>query len=253
MRLWTPVLAVATSETSVEAMREVFESVLARLPVPPDVSVRPVTAGGVPALVLGDEPAILYLHGGGYALGSAYGYRSLAGALVVAAGRGALVADYRLAPEHPFPAAVDDALAAYRWLAERRGRVALAGDSSGAALALSLLQRLKAAGEPLPAAAALLCPSIDTAAPPLLAHLPYITGHPPGADLAGLPPLLIQAATGDRARPEAQALAQRARDDGVAVTFELYPTDVHVFHIFWSFLPEAADALAQAGAFLGAP
>jgi epsilon-lactone hydrolase len=164
MRLWAPVLAVATDETSLEAMREVFEAFLAQMPAPPEVAVRPATAGGVAALALGDEPAILYLHGGGYVLGSAYGYRSLAGALVAAAGRGALVPDYRLAPEHPFPAAVDDALAAYRWLAGRRGgasRVVLAGDSSGAGLALAVLARLRAAGEAMPAAAARLCPSID--------------------------------------------------------------------------------------------
>jgi acetyl esterase/lipase len=275
MRLWAPVLAVATGETSIEAMREVFEGFLAKLPVPPEVPVRPVTAGGVPALALGEDPAILYLHGGGHVLGSAYGYRSLAGALVTAAGRGALLADFRLAPEHPYPAALDDALSAFRWLAERRGgasRVLLAGDSSGAGLVLSVLLALKQAGEPLPAAAALLCPSVDltgellaphAGAPHLMDEMgriarAYLGEHPVGdplvsplrADLHGLPPLLVQAATGDRARPEAQALAARAREHGVDARLELYPGDAHVFHVFWSFLPEAADALAQAGAFI---
>jgi monoterpene epsilon-lactone hydrolase len=267
MRLWAPVLAVATNQASVEAVREVFESFLAKMPMPPEVEVRPVTAGGVPALALGDDPAILYLHGGGNVLGSAYGYRPLAGALVAAAATGALVPDFRLAPEHPFPAAIDDALAAYRWLAVRRAepsRVVLAADSSGAGLVLAVLLRLKAAGEPMPAGAALLCPSIDPhTAPELLdemsdAAAAYLGGHPIEdpmvsplrADLSGLPPLLIQCATGDPMRPEGEALAELAREHGVDARLELYPSDAHVFHVFWSFLPEAADALAQTGRFV---
>jgi epsilon-lactone hydrolase len=282
MRLWAPVLAVANRETSLHAMRDAFEAFLAEVPMPPDVAVRPVTAGGVPALAIGPDPAVLYLHGGGYVLGSAYGYRALVAALMEAEevesavdtdDIGALVPDYRLAPEHPFPAALDDALAAYRWLAERRGDascVVLAGDSTGAGLALACLLSLKRAGEPMPAGAVLLCPSVDLTgamlAPSEWPHLmdemaptteTYLAGHslddplvsPLRADLGGLPPLLIQAATGDRAEPEAAALADRAREHGVDVRLELYPTDAHVFHVFWSFLPEAADALTQARRF----
>ena len=273
MRLWAPVLAVATRETSLHAMRDAFEAFLADVPMPADVTVRPVTAGGVPALALGPDPAVLYLHGGGYVLGSAYGYRALVAALVEADDLGALIPDYRLAPEHPFPAALDDALAAYRWLVERRGdasRVVLAGDSTGAALVLGCLVALKRAGEQMPAGAVLLCPSVDLTgallAPSEWPHLmdemaptaeSYLAGHPLddplvsplGADLAGLPPLLIQAATGDRAEPEATALADRARGHGVDVRLELYPTDAHVFHVFWSFLPEAVDALTRARRF----
>jgi monoterpene epsilon-lactone hydrolase len=274
MRLWAPVLAVATSETSIEAMREVFEGFLAETPMPPEIAVRPVTAGGVPALVLGDEPSILYLHGGGNVMGSAYGYRPLVAALVGAAGRGALVPDFRLAPEHPFPAAIEDALAAYRWLVEQRGspsRVVLAGDSSGAGLALAVMLRLEANGERMPAGAALLCPSIDMSGgmltPSVGPHLMddmvrlsagYLGEHPIDdplvsplrGDLGGMPPLLVQCAADDRARPEAEALADRARDSGVDVRLQLYPSDAHVFHVFWSFLPEAVDALARAGEFV---
>jgi acetyl esterase/lipase len=274
MRLWAPVLAVATSQTSIEAIREVFESFLAQTPTPPEVAVRPVTAGGVPSLALGDDPAILYLHGGGNVLGSAYGYRPLVGALVAAAATGALVPDFRLAPEHPFPAAIDDALAAYRWLAARRGdppRVVLAADSSGAGLALAIMLTLKERGEPMPAGAALLCPSIDPSGallterhgPQLMdemghAAAAYLGGHPIEdplvsplrADLSGLPPLLIQCASGDPTRPQGEALAEHARQHGVDARLELYPSDAHVFHVFWSFLPEAADALAQSGGFV---
>ena len=267
-------LAVATSETSIEAIRDAFESFLAQMPMPPEVAVRPVTAGGVPALALGDDPAILYLHGGGNLLGSAYGYRPLVGALVDAASTGALVPDYRLAPEHPFPAAVDDALAAYRWLAARRGNppgVVLAADSSGAGLALAVLLTLKDTGEPMPAGAALLCPSIDPSGALLTARktpqlmdemghtaAAYLGGHPIDdplvsplrADLSGLPPLLVQCATGDAMAPQGKALAEHAREHGVHTRLELYPSDAHVFHVFWSFLPEAADALTQAGRFV---
>ena len=274
MRLWAPVIALFTPDSSILQMREVFEGFLAQIPVPPEVAVRPVTAGGVPALMLGEDPAVLYLHGGNYVMGSAYGYRPLVGALVEAAGTGALVPDFRLAPEHPFPAAIEDALAAYRWLVERRGgasRVVLAGDSTGAGLALAVLLSLRAEGEQVPAGAALLCPAIDLSGEMLTpttgphpmdeiwrAAEAYLGGHPIEdplvsplrGDLAALPPLLIQCATGDRARPEAEALADRAREHGVDARLERYPTDSHVFHVFWSFLPEAVDALGRVGEFI---
>jgi monoterpene epsilon-lactone hydrolase len=185
------------------------------------------------------------------------------------------VPEFRLAPEHPFPAALEDALAAYHWLVERRGdpsRVVLAGDSSGAGLALAVLLSLKAERRPMPAGAALLCPAVEISGAMLTpAEGPhpmdeiwgasceaYLAGHsaedplvsPIHGDLSGLPPLLVQAATGDRVEPEAAALAARAREHGVDVRLELYPADSHVFQVYWSFLPEAADALAQAGAFI---
>jgi acetyl esterase/lipase len=187
------------------------------------------------------------------------------------------VPEYRLAPEHPFPAALEDALAAYRWLIEQHDTpalVTLAGDSAGGGLALSLLLTLRERGLPLPGAVVLLCPGVDLTFD-RVAIAPdspdrdvvleigrktvaaYLAGHPLDdpivspllADLSGLPPMLIQAATGDHFRPEQQALAERARDHGVDARLELYPVDVHVFHYFWSFLPEAVSALESAGAF----
>jgi monoterpene epsilon-lactone hydrolase len=219
MQAWTPMLAIATAVSSIQQMRDAFEGVLAQMPMAPEAPVRPAIAGGVSALVIGADPAVLYLHGGNYVLGSAYGYRPLAAALATASGRGALVPDFRLAPEHPFPAALDDALAAYRWLAAQRGgasEVVLAGDSSGAGLALAVLLSLKAEGEAMPAGAALLCPNLDlsgamltpSAGPHLLDELvrmcqAYVAGHPLEdprvspllGDLTGLPPLLIQYAS----------------------------------------------------------
>ena len=275
MRLWAPVAAVATPATPIATLREVFESFLAQFDVPADVEIRPVTAGGVPALALGDQPAVLYLHGGGYILGSAYGYRPLVAALVVAAQTGALIPDYRLAPEHPFPAAVDDAVACYQWLRERRGKgggIVVAADSSSAGLAVALLQRARDARQGMPAGVVLLAPSADLSGRMLepgdapthpieqltQAVDAYLAGcpiddplvSPLRADFAGFPPLLVQCGTDDRARPEAEAIVAHAVEHGVDARLELYPTDAHVFHVFWSFLPEAAEALAAAGEFV---
>ena len=279
--MWAPVLDVVAADRDIEEMRTAYEAFLAQSPVPDGVAVRPALAGGVSSLAVtpadGDQStAILFLHGGGYTIGSAYGYRPLAGALVAAAGVGALVPDFRLAPEHPFPAAVEDAVSAYRWLAAQRGadRIVLAGDSAGAGLACSLMLTLREQGEPLPAGAVFLCPGVDPSGTTILRAVAdpepeqieqlarvanaYLSGHPPDdpivnalvADLSGLPPMLIQAATGDLIRSEAEAFAARASEHGVDATIELYAAETHVFHVFWPFLPEAADALQSAGAFV---
>jgi epsilon-lactone hydrolase len=278
-RLWEPVVDVVDSDASIDEMRAAWEDTQARFAPPPDTSVRPVNAGGVPSLLVspppGDRPAtLLYLHGGGYVLGSAYGYVHLAGALAGAGDTGVLVPDYRLAPEHPFPAARDDALAAYEWLLARGGPVAVAGESAGAGLALSLLLTLKERGLPQPRAAALLCPAVDltwtvagdapaqdigAASERLRKRFtePYLAGHPIddpivsplSADLAGLPPLLIQAATGDTLLAHAHRLSEHARACGVDAHLELYPTATHGFQFFWSFLPEANDAIRRAARF----
>ena len=275
-RLWAPVAETAASAgTTIQELRDEYERFMAQAPVAPELAVRPVTAGGVPSLAVGDgAPSILFLHGGGYIIGSAYGYRPLVGALVGAAQRSALVPDYRLAPEHPFPAAVEDCLSAYRWLAEQRGGgdgIVIAGDSAGGALAMAVLLALRASGEELPAGAVLLCPGVDLTGGMLapvdhphpmddlgIIRDNYLQGHPVEdplvsallADLSGLPPILVQVATGDRVRPEGKALAERAKAHGVDARLELYPAESHVFHVFWPFLPEASDALERAGRFI---
>jgi monoterpene epsilon-lactone hydrolase len=279
-QLWQPLVELTSTDADIQQTRAAYEALHAEFSPPDGIAVRPANAGGVPSLLLGageEEPTLLYLHGGGFVLGSAFGYRPLAGALALAAGTGALVPEYRLAPEHPFPAALDDAVRAYGWMLERGvppEHVTLAGDSAGAGLVLSLLLTLKERGLPLPGAAVMLCPAVDLTfgllVPPpddaqaetalafgRLAVAAYLGEHPIDdpvvsplrADLSGLPPMLIQAATGDLQRPDAQALADRAGSHGVDVRLELYPVDTHVFHFFWSFLPEAADALESAGRF----
>jgi monoterpene epsilon-lactone hydrolase len=279
-RLWEPMLDLSSAEAAHDEMRAAVEQLHAQFPPPGGVEIRPVNAKGVPSFVVSTDleltPTVVYLHGGGYVVGSAFGYRHLAGALAVAAAASVLVPDYRLAPEHPFPAALDDAVAAYRWILDRgmpADQIALAGDSSGGGLVLSVLLALKQAELPLPGRAVLFCPSVDlsfSVGQPLDAvttrlglryAAAYLAGHsadepvlnPLGADLSSLPPLLIQAATGDSQLESARQLAKRAADHGVAVQFELYPTATHDFQIFWSFLPDAADAVERAGRFVQEP
>jgi acetyl esterase/lipase len=281
-RLWAPIAEVWGPNGSLPAARAAYEELLASFAPPAGVRVRSVNAGGVPGLVAAPEGigaiGVLHLHGGGYALGSAFGYQALGGALAEAGGTGVLLPEYRLAPEHPFPAGLDDAVRAYRWLIERTPapRVTVTGDSSGGGLAMSLLLRLKLEGLPLPGGVALFCPWVDLTLASLHrrherravdelvltqtrgASAAYLAGHPGDdpvvspltADLAGLPPLLLQGAMGDHQIEDVHALHDRATAHGVDSRLELYPLETHVFHLFFAFLPEAADALAQAGAFV---
>jgi len=278
-RTLEPMRGLVATDPDLVRARATFESMNEHFSPPPGTVTRPVTAGGVPSLVVspgdGYPPTVLYLHGGGYVIGSAFGYQPHAGALAAAAQTGLLVPDYRLAPEHPFPAALEDAQHAYLWLREQTAdpdRIVLAGDSAGAGLALSLLLALKRDRLPLPAAAVVFCPWLDLSLDagsesdaPLATDEEirrcveaYLSGHPAddpivdplGADLTGLPPMLVQAATGDARLADAKALAARARDHGVDARLELFPVDAHAFQLFWSFLPEAADAMDAAGAYI---
>ena len=279
-RFWAPVQALHDSHADFDDIRSGYETMCAQLPVPPEVETHPVNAGGVPGLILtppsADGTTILYAHGGGMALGSAYGYRALAAVLGLAANAAAVVPEYRLAPEHPYPAAVDDTERAYRWLMARGSlpqQIVMAGDSTGGMLLMSVLPRLKRQGTPLPRCVVLLCPGADFFAveaanpddPAMVEEhrrfqAAYLNGHPlddPAAnplhaDLTGLPPILIQVAADDQFARGAHELAARAHHYGVRTTVKDYPVNSHNFQSFWSFLPEATHALRDAGQFIHA-
>jgi salicylate hydroxylase len=240
-----------------------------------------VDCGGAPALRVGrpdraDAPVVLHLHGGGYVMGSADQSAPLARRLADSVGGWALVPDYRLAPEHPFPAALDDVLAAYRWLARRHPEapVIVSGECAGGGLALSLALALRDGGDRMPAGIHVVSPFCDlalTAEHPSLAvdsdpwfnrvaliqlAACYIHDTDPGealvspvrADLSGLPPLLVQAAEPEALFPVAERLAGRAGAAGVPVTFGPVADSVHSFVLF-DFLPETDRALAEFAAF----
>ena len=279
---WEPVNDLTAASPDLQALRDAGERLHGQFEMVAGVSVRPVNAGGVPSLLLSPRPeltpTVLLLHGGGYVMGSAFGYRHLASALAASADACVLVPDYRLAPEHPFPAAIEDAVRAYLWMLDSgvpAERIVLAGDSAGGGLALSAQATLRRQDLPQPGGMVLMCPGIDlgyeeemelpTEPQPALsitqlrsfaaAYLGEASPHDEvvdalRADLTGYPPLLIQAGTGDVLGKDAHRLAERATACGVEVQFELYPVTTHDFHVFWSFLPVAADALEQAGAFV---
>jgi acetyl esterase/lipase len=222
---------------------------------------------------------MLYLHGGGYVVGSIATHLGLAGRLSRAAAARVLLLNYRLAPEHPFPAAVEDATAAYRWLlgtGVKPGRIAIAGDSAGGGLTVATLVALRDAGEPLPAAGVCQSPWIDLEGAgesvTTKAHVDplvhkdmllkmaswYLAGANPRtplaaplyADLQGLPPLLVQVGTAEILLDDATRLADRARAAGVAVTLEPWEGMIHVWQLFASILPEGQQAIDRIGAFV---
>ena len=273
---------------SVEELRAGMEQMMGVLPVVEGVVTKPVDAGGVPAEWTSAEGpsagsargTLLYLHGGGYFQGSITTHRRLVASLCLAAGTRGLSAGYRLAPEHPHPAAVEDAVAAYRWLigpaGEDPSRVIVAGDSAGGGLSAALLVALRDAGDPLPAGAYLLSPWTDLAstgeslktraeADPMIdpSDTNRITSYyvPDGdlrnplvsplyADLTGLPPLLVHVGDAEVLLDDAIRLADRARGAGVPVELEVWPEAFHVFQMLAGMLPEADEAIAQAGAWM---
>ena len=251
---------------------------------PPGVQVQPVDAGGVPAEWLipsgcPETPVLLYFHGGAWTLGYYTAHRWMIACLAKECQARTLSVDYRLAPEHPFPAALEDCLAAYRFLLTQGippEQIIMGGDSAGGNLTLSAMLSLREAGEPLPAAGILLSPATDLSGPsdnlitkpdPLLPQkiatlsvAAYLAGQDPTnplispiyADLHGLPPLLLQIGGEEMLRPSAERFAARARAHGVNITFQVWPGMWHVWQIYTPFMPESAWAIEVAAAFFKA-
>ena len=290
------------AETEIGAIREI----LASSPRPPDLAGRrkrldevfgsfpladgahaePADAGGVPGEWTSTSSAdpsrvILYLHGGGYVSGSIASHRSMVSYLGVASGARTLALGYRLAPEHPFPEACEDALAGYRFLVGSGfdpSRIVLAGDSGGAGLVMATLLALRDEGALMPASGFLISPWVDllntgpsmtakAAVDPMIskAYLDDLAGQylcgvdprtlkasPLYADLHGLPPLLIQVGTAETLLDDATRLVARAGDADVRAILSVWPGMIHVWHLFHSRLREARAAINEAGAWMRA-
>ena len=264
------------------ALRRLAMERAARLaPMAPGVLIEPVMVGAVPgewvtAPGAAADRVVLYLHGGSYVQGSPRTHRVITSRIAMASGARVLVLDYRLAPEHLFPAAVQDATAAYRWLLERDitpEHVAMAGDSAGGGLVIATAVALREAGMPLPAALVCISPWTDlegtgesrvtrAKADPMFspdgiaeAGRKYLGDADPRtplaspiySDLRGLPPLLIQVGNDEVLLSDATRLAERASAAGVATTLEIWPDMWHVWHAFAGFVPEARRALREIG------
>jgi epsilon-lactone hydrolase len=267
-------------------LRPLFEEFMLQTPLPSDVSLTEMTLGGVPALEISVPEAttdaeLLYFHGGVFALGSARASAGLASLLARQARAKVLSVDYRLAPEHPYPAAPDDALASYRGLLDagiRRERIAFFGESAGGALALGTLVAARDLGLAQPAAAVLYSPWLDMtlsgasmeskagvdvvlAPDRLRGNVADYAGDadpasdalsPLFADLHGIPPLLIQCGSNEVLLDDATRLAVAAAAADVALQLDVTPEVGHVFQASAPDLDEAEAALARTGAFLQA-
>lgn len=269
---------------TMENVRRGIASFDNRYPLGDDITVTPVDAGGVPAewVVAAnarDERVILYIHGGCYISGGPSTVRECASRIGRASDARVLNIDYRLAPEHPFPAALDDTVAAYRWLLEtgvEAKNVILCGESAGGGLTIAALMKIRDDGQlPMPALGVPISPWIDMTldhktlttnvgrdiASTMPLHIgarmyvgdsdpkgPYVS--PLFGDLTGLPPLLIQVGGGEVLLDDGIAIAHRARRQGVDVTFEVWPHQTHVWHWFATELEDAAQAIDAIGTYI---
>ncbi|RAY15313.1 alpha/beta hydrolase [Actinomadura craniellae] len=287
LSLWPLLNRAPGPPGSLQAFRATVDAAARLLPVSPGVRIEPLAD---PRVETGEPPvagewvapagpvaegAVLYLHGGGYVMCSPRTHRSITSRLAVESGLPVLVPRYRLAPEHPFPAALNDALAAYRWLLSRgvpAGRIIVAGDSAGGHLAASLTGEICRIGLPAPAGVVLLSPWVDLECELSLgsdARDAYISAHaaqrvarlvigdadPRDPRLAllhrawtDMPPFLIQVGGNEVLRPEAERLAKALGD---ACELQVWPGQMHVFQILDRLLPEARTALREAARFIG--
>ena len=279
-------LAAHPRPTDLSERRQRLDALGAQYSLPGDVSVEPVDANGVPAgwtMTPEADPAhvIMFLHGGGYISGSIKSHRHM----VAQAGREArartLALDYRLAPKHPFPAALNDAVAGYGFLLAQGfapENIAIAGESAGGGLAIATLVSLRDAGVALPACAWCSSPWVDlemtgrsmvskASVDPLISK-PYLTelaaaylngadphtplASPLYADLRGLPPMLIQVGSAETLLDDAVRLAGAAGAADVRVTLQVWPDMIHAWHLFYQQVAAGRQALATVGAFIRA-
>jgi monoterpene epsilon-lactone hydrolase len=269
---------------TLEQMRANLDGLAHMFPPQPGVTSSPADTGGVRAEWIrpegGDrDRAILFLHGGGYMVGSIDSHRDLAARIAKAANAGVLAIDYRRAPEHPFPAGLDDAVHAYRWLVGTAGiapeKLAIVGDSAGGGLALATALALREAGDiGMPGALAVMSPWVDLACdtaslvnstdplmqpgPVKLMAMAYLAGQdarsprisPLYAELSGLPRMLIQVGGAEGLRDDGERFAARAKAAGVDVTLEVWDEMFHAWQLFAIMLDDGQRAIARIGEFL---
>jgi monoterpene epsilon-lactone hydrolase len=278
------VIASSGQPASLEEQRDAMSAMAAMTTEPEGVTVRDTYAGGIRAFWHTPQEAstdrvLLYLHGGGYVIGSPQSHQHLVSHLALVLGCPALNLDYRLAPEHPHPAAVEDAVAAYRWLLDRGhapGHLAIAGDSAGGGLTLATLVALRDAGLPQPAGAVPLSPWTDMEGTgesmTSRADFDLLVGrdglkimadhflagsdprHPHAsplhADLAGLAPIYIQVGDHETLLDDSTRFAARAEAAGLDVRIDVFPEMQHVFQFSAGNVPEADEALARIAGWL---
>ncbi len=272
-----------TPMPSVEEMRERYAGLGGAFPVGPDVTIRTISLNGVATEEITAEgadtkQALLYFHGGGYALGGFVTHRTLVSDLSRASKRRAYLIDYRLAPENSFPAPIDDAVAAYRALLDlgySGKQIVLGGDSAGGGLTLATMLALKQQGLPLPAGGLCISPWADlemtgdtheskSVEDPMVRKVDlhnwtdmYLKGADPKnplaspihGDFSGLPPLLIQVGTAETLLDDARMVAERAKRAGVTVQLREWQDMIHVWHHFAAVVGDAKKAIEEAGRF----
>jgi len=266
-------------QNDIPLLRKGMEGIMARLQMPNGVHFSRFNVNGIPAARFKPQKAnenivMLYFHGGAYALGSVQTHKTLIARIARKAGIYALAIDYRLAPEHPFPADLDDAILAYKWLLDKKyspKNIIFAGDSAGGGLSLAAILKLKEENLPLPAAAICLSPWTDLLAtgnsmqekahidpmlaPKLVHHFadmyakqqnkqnPYIS--PLYGDFSDFPPIFIQVGTSEILLDDAKRLATKARQAGVEVELEIWDEMPHVWQACGPYLPESRKAIAS--------
>lgn len=277
-------IAARTRATEIAQMRKDYDARGLAFGTASDIKVEPVSANGVKAEWTSApgadaSKAILFLHGGGYVIGSLDSHRHMVSECGRAAGTRTLAIDYRMAPEHPFPAAVDDALVAYRYLLVNgiaAKNIAIAGDSAGGGLVVGAMLAIRDAGLSLPGCAWCISPWVDMEAsgrsfvdraesdPTVQAATikfmaeTYLAGANPKSvyaaphlgDLRGLPPMLIQVGACETLLDDSVALARAAGIADVAVSLEIWPEMIHVWHTYHTVLQAGKRAIAAGGAFV---
>ena len=274
---------IGPADTPIARRIEQAKAFAEATPLPDGVTVAAAERGGVPVewvipAAADAIPIFLHLHGGGYVMGDPAGSRAFTTEFALRSGARVVSVDYRLAPDHPFPAAVEDALAVYRSLIEVGvpARALVGGESAGGGLAIALLLAIRKAGLPLPACAVAMSPWTNllcegdtyvsqAARDPLLTRGillemagTYLAGADPRsplaspglADLTGLPPLLIQVGGAEVLLSDAERLAHRAREAGVAAKLEVWDDMIHVWHMFHAMLPQGAEAIDRVADFV---